>query len=94
MEQKKRLMIDMDDVIVKGGFLYLINEYLGTKYVEQDFINFYMQDVIPDKQEFFRYFLTKNMYDYCELNDYAYEVIKELNEFYKIYIGHHIYFQK
>lgn len=87
MERQQRLMIDMDDVIVSGGFLYLINQYLGTHYTEADFKNFYMQDVIPDKQDFFRYFLTKNMYDYCEMNANAYEVIKELNEVFKIYIG-------
>ncbi len=46
-----------------------------------------MQDVISDKQDFFQYFLTKNMYDYCEMNANAYEVIKELNEVFKIYIG-------
>lgn len=80
-------MIDMDDIIVSGGFLYLINQYLGTHYTEADFKNFYMQDVIPDKQDFLKYFLTKNMYDYCEMNENAYEVIKELNEVFKIYIG-------
>ncbi|MDD2409833.1 MAG: hypothetical protein PHD03_03850 [Bacilli bacterium] len=87
MEKQQGLMIDMDDVIVKGGFLYLINQYLGTHYTEKDFKHFYMQDVIPDKQDFFRYFLTKNMYDYCEMNANAYKVIKELNDAFKIYIG-------
>lgn len=87
MDKQQRLMIDMDDVIVSGGFLYLINQYLGTHYTEADFKNFYMQDVIPDKQDFFRYFLTKNMYDYCEMNENADKVIKELNEVFKIYIG-------
>ena len=29
---KKRIMVDMDDVITTGGFLHLINEYLKTNY--------------------------------------------------------------
>lgn len=81
------LMIDMDDVIVSGGFLYLINEYLGTHYTEKDFSGFYMQNVIPDKTDFFKYFLTKNMYDYCIINENADLVIEKLNEAYKLYIG-------
>ena len=36
-----RLMIDMDDVLVEGGFLYLINEFLGTSYKESDFKDTY-----------------------------------------------------
>lgn len=80
-------MIDMDDVIVKGGFLYLINEFLGSNYNEDDFKSFYMQDILPDKDKFFKYFITKNMYNYSTINKDAYEVIKKLNENYKVYIG-------
>ena len=87
MELKKRLMIDMDDVIVSGGLLYLINQYMGTHYTEDNFKNFYMQNIIPNKKDFFKYFLTKNMYDYCVLNENAYEVMEELNKIYKLYIG-------
>ena len=87
MNKKQSIMIDMDDVIVGGGFLYLINQFLGTHYTEADFKDFYMQDIIPDKKAFFEYFLTKNMYDHCEMNENAYEVIKELNEVFNVYIG-------
>lgn len=87
MNKLKSIMIDMDDVIVKGGFLYLINEYLNTNYVEEDFKDFYMQDVIPDKAEFFKFFLTRNLYDHSMIVENAYEVMKELNEQYKVYIG-------
>ena len=46
-----------------------------------------MQNIIPDKQDFFKYFLTKNLYDYCEINEYADVVIKELMDYYQVYIG-------
>lgn len=84
---QQSVMIDMDDVMVRGGFLYLINEYLGTSYTEDDFNDFHMQNIIPDKQDFFKYFLTKNLYDYCEINEYADVVIKELMDYYQVYIG-------
>ncbi len=84
---KTKIMVDMDDVIVTGGFLYLINDFLGTNYIEEDFKSFYMQDIIEDKKAFFNYFLTKNMYDYCKLSDNAYEVLNYLNEKYDLYIG-------
>lgn len=87
MENKKKIMIDMDDVIVTGGFLHLINEFLGSTYTELDFTEFYMQDVIPNKDEFFEFFLKNNQYDHCELLPDAYDVLKELNEKYDIYIG-------
>lgn len=86
MKKNETLMVDMDDVIVKGGFLYLINEYLGTHYTEDDFKDFYMQNIIPDKQDFFKFFLTKNMYDYCELLEHSDEVLKKLYKVFKLYI--------
>lgn len=51
---KKRIMVDMDDCITTGGFLHLINKYLNTTYTENDFDEFYMQNIIPDKDKFFK----------------------------------------
>ena len=82
----KKIMIDMDDVITEGGFLHLINSYLKTDYKQEDFNEYYMQDIVPNKEEFFRYFLENNQYDYCNLKKDAKEVLKELNMYYEIYI--------
>ena len=87
MSNKKRLMVDMDDVICTNGFLCLMNKYLGTSYGYSDFDGFYMQDKIPNKEEFFKWFVNQNVYDYCELNPGCYEVLKELNEEYDLFIG-------
>ncbi|MDD2625415.1 MAG: hypothetical protein GX032_01690 [Tenericutes bacterium] len=84
---KKKLMVDMDDVIVNGGLLYIINDFLGTNYTEDYFKSFYMQDIVEDKEAFFKFFLTKNMYDYCKLSENAYEVLEYLNEKYDLFIG-------
>ena len=53
---RKRLMIDMDDVICNNGFLYMINKFLGSNYTYDDFKDFYMQDIILDKDDFFEWF--------------------------------------
>lgn len=85
--KQMRIMFDMDDVLVSGGFLYLINSYLGTHYTELDFKTYYMQDVVPDKEAFFEYFLQHNLYDYATVTEGATELLKELNEHHMVYIG-------
>lgn len=84
---KKTIMVDMDDVITTGGFLHLINEYLKTNYTKDDFESFYMQDIVPNKDEFFKWFKTHNMYDYCSLTPNVYEVLEKLSKNYEIFIG-------
>ena len=84
---KKRIMVDMDDVITTGGFLHLINEYLKTNYTEDNSESFYMQDIVPNKDEFFKWFKTHNMYDYCSLTPNVYEVLEKLSKNYEIFIG-------
>ena len=86
MNVKKRLMIDMDDVICTNGFLHMINKYLGSNYTIDDFDEFYMQDILDDKDSFFEWFKNQNMYDYCELMDDCYDVMYELNKKYDLYI--------
>lgn len=42
-----------DDILTKGGFLYLVNEFQKSNYTEDDFDSFYMQEKIGDKESFF-----------------------------------------
>lgn len=81
------LLVDMDDVITVDGFLNILNKYMGTDYTYDDFNTFYMQDIVPDKGSFFKWFINENLYDYCRLNDNCYEVLEELNERYKLFIA-------
>ena len=85
--RKKTIVIDMDDTITSETLTEIINEYLGTNYKDEDFEGFYKQDIIKDKDDFFKFFLTKNEYDYGHINDNAVSVIKELNEKYEVFIG-------
>ena len=54
--RKKTIVIDMDDTITSGTLTEIINEYLGTNYKDEDFEGFYKQDIIKDKDDFFKFF--------------------------------------
>lgn len=81
-------MIDMDDVICKGGFLAIVNEFLGTSYKEDDIKTYYIQDIIPKAryEEWQTFFENKNVYDYSKLLPNVYEVLKALSKKYELYI--------
>ena len=85
--EERILLIDMDDVITTHGLLNLINEYMGTNYTYNDFKSFYMQDSIPNKEEFFKWFISQNMYENCNMSECCYETLEELNKFYKLFIA-------
>jgi len=85
----KKIMIDMDDVICEGGFLYQLNKFLGTNYKESDMKSYYMQDMIPEERrdEWNHYLAAQNLYtDGNRLLDGAKEVIQKLSEAYDVYI--------
>ena len=86
---KKKILIDVDEVICDSGFLKLMNEFLGTNYKLEDFTEYYIDDVIGDdnkKQAFYDYFITKDSYKFVELYDDAYDTLKKLNDVYEVYI--------
>ncbi len=86
---KKRIMIDLDDVIVdQSGWIKVINDYLNSNHTIDDVKGYYIQDLVPEEKmnEYTKYFITQNIYDYCNLNKNCYEVLKELNEVYDVYI--------
>lgn len=84
----KRIVIDMDDVICTQGFLGLVNKFLGKNYTEEDIKGYYIQDLVPSEkmEEWNKYFLEQNMYNYVNEIDNAVEVIEKLNKEYEVYI--------
>lgn len=86
---KKKILIDVDEVICDPGFLYLINEFLGANYKIDDFTEYYLDDVLgsdANKQKFYKYYLEHNSYHYAKIFPHAKEVLKRLNEIYDVYI--------
>lgn len=84
---KKRLMVDMDNVITDGIFLDLINDFLNTNYKLEDMTTFFLQELIAErKEEFWNKVKDINFYENADLIDNCYEVLEELSNYYEIYI--------
>lgn len=84
----RKLIIDMDDVMCKNGFIRIVNEFLGTNYKAEDANSYYINDLIPKEKmkEWIKYFETINVYDYVDLIEDVKNVMKKLNEKYELYI--------
>lgn len=88
---KKSIMIDMDEVIVKGRFTDFLNEFLGE--VDFEKLNgFHRQDLIKGKEEEFKkIYQFKNLYKnddetYVEPLPNCVKVLKELSEYYELFV--------
>ncbi len=80
-------MVDMDDVLTYGSFAKILEDYLGYKPDFDNIKNYYIQDILEDKKEdFFSKFKDLDMYEDATLLPDCYEVLKELNKHYKVYI--------
>lgn len=84
----KKILIDIDEVICDTTFLYYINEFLGTNYKLDDFTTYYLDEVIPEEQreDFYNFYLSHDVYEKAELIDGACEGLKELNSNYDVYL--------
>lgn len=85
----KKLVVDLDEVLCKDGFLYILNEYLDTSYKIEEFTSYYIDDIIGNQKEkdlFYEHLKTKNIYDNATLIEDAYESIALLNHKYDLFI--------
>lgn len=86
---KKKIMIDMDDVLIdQTCWLNPVNKFLNTNYKIDDVKGYYIQDLIPKERlsEYTKYFKMQNIYDKAVMQKNCVKVIKELSEKYDIYI--------
>ena len=90
MEKRKKILIDVDEVICHAGLLKLMNDFLGTSYRLEQFTNYYIDDDVFDsevkKKEFFDFYVTQDGYKDAVLLPYAYETLEKLSKSYDIYI--------
>ena len=85
----KKILIDIDDTIVEGGYLDVLNEYLGTNYTYNDVEDYFVESLLPEGMldDYLDYFYKSvNVYNYVKIKENAIEVIKKLNEKYEIFI--------
>ena len=88
---KKTMMIDMDEVIVKGRFTDFLNEFLGG--VDFEKLNgFYRQDLIKGKEEEFKkIYQFRNLYKndgvtFIEPLPYCIETLEQLQRYYQLFV--------
>ena len=87
--EKKKLLLDCDEVICFSGFLEAVNEFMGTNYVIDDFTDYYIDEAVipPERMDEFNKFINgRNMYENTHVLPGAIEAIKKLSELYDIYI--------
>ena len=88
---KKKIMVDMDEVIVKNRFTDYLNEFLNG--VDFEKLNsFYRQDLIKGREEEFKkIYQFKNLYKndngtFVEPLENCVEVLEELNKYNELFI--------
>lgn len=82
-------MIDLDDTIVEGGYLEVLNKYMGTNYTYSDTEDYFVESLLPEDKvdDYLEYFYNNvNVYDYVTIKPRAIEVIEKLSKRYEIYI--------
>ena len=85
----KKIFIDVDDVICDNGFMFLVNDFLGSNYTLDDVKTYYVEEELmteSQKLAFYKYLEDKNPYEHNFIFDGAKEVLKRLNEKYEVYI--------
>lgn len=84
---KKTIMLDMDDVITINGLSNLIEKFLGEKLKETGNNTYYRQDLLGDKKaDFFKFFITQNLYDNVDIVDNCKEVLEDICKYYDVYV--------
>lgn len=86
---KKKMLVDLDYVICYPGFLKIVNDFLGTNYVEDDFEEYIIDGVIGPQEkinEFYEYYLLQDGYKDAVLIEGAKEALERLSEHYDIHL--------
>lgn len=84
----KTIMIDLDDTLVSGGYLDIINEYLNEDYEEDSITEYHFETLLPNgiTKDYIDYYYNKNVYNYTKILDNAKETLEKLNNKYDICI--------
>lgn len=85
---KKRILLDIDEVLCFSGYVELVNEFLGTNYTIDDFTDYYIDEVAIPKdrmKEFNEFVKDKDQYKNPVFIPGAVDAIKRLSKYYDIY---------
>lgn len=86
---KKKVLLDIDEVVVFSGFLNALNEFLGTNYQIDDFTTYYLEEEVlpPEFSEDFNEFVSaQNLYETPDFLPGAIDSLLRLCEYYDFYV--------
>lgn len=85
----KKILIDMDDTILRDCYLEVVNKYLKTNYTYDDIDKYWVDDIVPinKQQNYLNYFYNKiNVYEYGTVQENAIQIIEKLTKYYDVLI--------
>ncbi len=86
---RKKILLDVDEVICFSGYLEAVNEFLDTNYTIDDFTDYYIDEVAIPKErldEFNQFVASRNAYENPSMLPDAIKTIERLNSYYDIFI--------
>jgi len=85
---KKKVLVDMDDVMTVGGLEQIVSDFIGTYVDPNSFKSYYLQDLVPEERrlEFMIELAKGNWYAAATITEGCAEVLEKLNEKYDVYI--------
>ena len=93
---KPIFLTDLDDVMTEGGYLYLMNELLGTNLTAVDLEGiYYIEDIVESmevRKQIHKYWIEKNVYKYSTFVNGVQECLKKISEICEVYVCSSPYF--
>lgn len=86
---KKKILLDIDEVVCFSGFLQVLNRFLDADYHIDQFTTYYLEEEVlteEQKPKFFEYLSTQNLYEVPDFLPGAIKTLERLNEHFDIYV--------
>ena len=86
---KKKILLDIDEVVCFSGFLQVLNRFLNANYHIDQFTTYYLEEeVLTDDQKpkFMEYLSTQNLYEVPDFLPGAITTLERLTEYFYIYV--------
>ena len=87
--KKKKILLDIDEVVCFSGFLQVLNRFLDANYEIDQFTTYYLEEEVlteEQKPKFMEYLSTQNLYEVPDFLPGAIETLERLNEHFDIYV--------
>ena len=86
---KKKVLLDIDEVVCFSGFLRALNAFLGSNYQIDDFTNYYLEEEVLTEElheDFNDFVRNMNLYEMPDFLPGAIESLARLSAYYDFYV--------